>query len=75
MGSSAIGEEDIVNAETLNISHGGLCITTQSPLLQGEFIRLKLQIEDTKIKIPSFAQVKWVRPINGNFELGIEFLV
>jgi Tfp pilus assembly protein PilZ len=75
MGSSAIGKEDTISAKTVNISHGGLCITTQSPLLVSEFIRLKLQVENTKINIPSFAEVRWVRPANGRYEIGVEFLV
>lgn len=75
--SSSTGECKIIDAEIVNISPGGMCISTNRTLSPGQIIRILLQFQDTEIEVPSIVAVMWSRPKEDNIEiceLGLQFL-
>lgn len=66
---------DSINSETLNISNSGVCIVTERDSVPGEILRLNVHLEDSKITLPTFGEVRWANSNHGIYVLGIEFLL
>jgi len=64
------------NGDIANISIGGVCIITNNSVDPGRVAMLNLKVEDTDIKVPPFAEVKWTKPAGykGKYRVGLQFL-
>jgi hypothetical protein len=64
---------------TVNVSSGGLCLLADwSPKL-GEIFRVHLPLSSVEAKMPTLADVRWVRPLpfenSGLVMVGLKFIV
>lgn len=59
----------------LDISQGGLGLTTDYALKEGEVLRLIFPINELDITLPIFAETVWSKPANGHCRAGLRFLV
>lgn len=64
------------NGDIENISTGGACIITNNAVDPGRVAMLNLKLEDTDIKVPLFAEVKWTTPAGykRKYRVGLQFL-
>jgi Tfp pilus assembly protein PilZ len=60
-------------AHCLNISQGGLGITTAFKPREGEILRLSIPIK-REVTLPVFAEVMWITPEGADFRAGMRFL-
>ena len=52
---------DIVPGRIQNISQGGVCILTSSPLEMSSVVRCEILIGDAPVKIATLMQVRWTQ--------------
>ena len=71
---SGRGENMCFSGESLDISGGGLGLTTECVLRKGDVLRLQLPVYDTDITIPVFAEVIWTKPADDRYRTGLRFL-
>jgi Tfp pilus assembly protein PilZ len=60
-------------AHCLDISQGGLGITTAFKPREGEILRLSIPIK-REVTLPVFAEVMWITPEGAHFRAGMRFL-
>ena len=48
-------------ADTQNISEGGLCLITERSLEESQIVKIKLPIPNVVTKTPTLAEVRWVK--------------
>jgi len=70
VGRQAGGEERPPTA--YDISHGGLAFRADRCFGSGEIISLSLPTVEPPFELE--ARVAWCRPVNGDFQVGVEFL-
>ena len=58
----------------IDISQGGLRITSDFIIEQGQVLELSLPVDATDIFSPVFAEVMWSMPERGNISNGLRFL-
>jgi len=58
----------------LDISDGGLGLTSKFALRTGEVLKLSIPLLTSGISVPVFAEVRWVHPISRHFRTGLRFL-
>lgn len=58
----------------VDISQGGLGITSHYDLKEKEILKLHIPIEETQITIPVIAEVIWSKPESSHFRVGLKFL-
>ena len=63
--------------KTLNISKGGFCIRTQTPLSQFQIIRVHIPVPEVKAALPTLAEVCWVEGLKKEkgYSVGLRFLL
>jgi hypothetical protein len=75
---SAIGEDRGENinksGEAINISSGGIGLSTTYALKQGMVLKLYLPAIARSAALPVFSEVVWVRQTGGHVEAGLRFL-
>ncbi len=59
----------------LDISHGGLGLTTEYALKEEDVLKLIFPINELDTTLPVFAETVWSKPANGHFRAGLRFLV
>jgi hypothetical protein len=59
-----------------NLSDGGICLTTDSPLSVKQFLALSIPAPVPGVAIPTLALVRWTRQIRGKgkYAAGLSFL-
>ena len=57
-----------------DISPAGARFWSRCFLAQGEILRLFLELERPRTRIPVVSEVRWSRPVSGGFEVGLRFL-
>ncbi len=69
-------------AEGINISQGGLCIKTKAALGLSQIIRLNLPVNGATQEnatdaamTPTLAECCWIKPQQGQYEVGLRFLL
>lgn len=60
-------------AHCLNISQGGLGITSRFKLREGEILKLSIPFKK-HVALPVFAEVMWMKPEADTFRAGMRFL-
>jgi Tfp pilus assembly protein PilZ len=61
-------------ARGIDISTGGVGLETDDELQKGEVVKLSVPLGMGGTNIPVFAEVRWVKPLNGNYRMGLQFL-
>jgi len=64
-------EEDI---ELVNISAGGMCLETGRRLREGQQQSFRVWMQPPLGAAVVRSVVRWIRPVNGKFRVGVEFL-
>lgn len=59
---------------TINVSQGGLCMVTEHELEESEVIRIDMPLTETFLAAPTLGQVKWVKNVGNNFQVGLAYL-
>jgi len=62
---------------SIDISQGGLCLTTKSKLDKGSILRLEFDLPGNPPEhVEALGRVQWQRPADGEtFQTGVKFLV
>jgi len=63
-----------MSGEAINISSGGIGLSTTCALKQGEVLKLYLPALARSAELPVFSEVVWVRQAGGHVEAGLRFL-
>ena len=58
----------------VDISSCGIGMKTRHSLKEGSVLKFYLPMREWEITIPVFAQVRWTKPINDHFRIGLRFL-
>jgi len=64
-----------LNAESADISLGGIRMTVETNAQIGDIIRVEVILDEKKDIVTTFAEVKWVKGKEAIKEIGIEFLI
>ncbi|HET6464335.1 MAG TPA: PilZ domain-containing protein [Nitrospiria bacterium] len=61
----------------VNVSTGGLCLTTDEALKVGQVLKMALPLPNVEATAPTLAEVRWVQKENptGIFQAGLRFLL
>jgi len=58
----------------VDAGRGGIGLTTDHPLEEGDVIKLELPSALPGLNLPVLAEVVWAMPIHGKFRAGLRFL-
>lgn len=59
----------------VDISSEGMGITTDSTALcEGDVLKLHLSVNDMKVTLPILSEVKWLRRVDDQYKVGLQFL-
>lgn len=72
--NSMEGGVEMLGTEILNVSAGGACIKTSREIKPGRVISLRLEVKDAGIEVPCIAEVRWAKPCNNEYTIGLQFL-
>jgi c-di-GMP-binding flagellar brake protein YcgR len=61
--------------KTTDISLGGIRVYGEMEGMQGDIVRLEIQIEGRAEPITTFAEIKWIKQEKGKTIFGLEFLI
>ncbi len=64
---------DGVQAITVNISGGGLCYRSDTPVEAGEFLAIELTIPEFSSPVVALARATYCEPAGAGSDVGIEF--
>jgi len=64
-----------LDASAVNLSLGGLCLTTPSPLSKGDYVKLELALPGSSQPTRAMAEVVWVSVEGKEYKSGIRFLI
>lgn len=57
-----------------NIQACGVGLISELPLKAGDVLKIYLPVKGTRITLPAFSEVRWVRPKGKLFYAGLQFL-
>lgn len=63
-----------VAGTSVDISSGGLGVTTSGALRKGDVLKLNLAVSDMQVTLPILAEVMWLRQVDGEYRAGLQFL-
>jgi Tfp pilus assembly protein PilZ len=79
--SIILHDSSVMNAylsgEIINISKGGFCISTASPLKRLDVVKVMIPLFDGLPRIPTMAEVRWVKPYGNDentYNVGMRFI-
>jgi hypothetical protein len=58
----------------IDISSGGLGVSTPFPLSEGQIVRLTIPLQNSDIHLPIFSEVVWATDAKGGCRAGLQFL-
>ncbi|MFQ5779901.1 MAG: PilZ domain-containing protein [Nitrospiria bacterium] len=63
--------------KTINISKGGFCFKTETPLTRSQIIQVRMPIPEIKSSLPTLAEVRWIEGAETNdaYTVGLRFLL
>jgi hypothetical protein len=68
--------EHVVEGEIENISSGGLCVLTTSPMEITDVFRTEIGLSAVPISIPLLSDVRWIEKLGEHFfRVGLRFAV
>ncbi len=68
------GENLHKSGEAINISSGGIGLSTTCALKLGEILKVNLPAIARSASLPVFSEVVWVRQVGAHVEAGLRFL-
>ncbi len=70
-------KEKIHAGKTINISSGGFCLKTETPLSQSQIIRVSIPVPKVNATSPTLAEVCWVEGLKKQkgYWVGLRFLL
>ena len=69
------GQIRAVYGTCVDISSVGMGITTDSTALcEGDVLKLHLSVNDMKVTLPILSEVKWLRRVDDQYKIGLQFL-
>jgi hypothetical protein len=63
-----------LRAVGVDINSNGIGVLTEKPINPGGVVKLYLPLGDPKTMIPTFSEVRWTRPTEGNYRMGLHFI-
>lgn len=66
--------QPIRRAQGIDISSGGVGLQVHDELSAGELIQLFVPLDGSAVKIPVFAEVRWVASHEEKYRVGLRFL-
>ena len=67
-------QKRLLEGRIQDISAGGICIVAKRRLKVTQILHCELKIPAVSISVPTLMQVRWIRPGNGQFRIGLQFL-
>ena len=64
-----------LRAVGVDINSNGIGVLTEKPISPGGVVKLYLPLGDPKTMIPTLSEVRWTKPLNGNYRMGLHFIV
>jgi hypothetical protein len=64
-----------LRADGIDINSNGIGILAEKPINPGGVVKLYLPLGDPKTMIPTFSEVRWTRPSEGSYRMGLHFIV
>ena len=64
-----------VRADGVDINSNGIGILTEKPINPGGVVKVVLPLGDPKTMISTFSEVRWARKSEGNYRMGLLFIV
>lgn len=58
----------------VNISSEGMGMITKARLNTCDVLKLHLSISDMNVTLPILTEVKWLRQVDGEYQIGLQFL-
>lgn len=78
LGAADLPETSTVPGRVQNISQGGVCLVTTSPIEASAVLRCEIAINDVPLRVPTLMRVRWTQKYNANpesFISGLESLL
>lgn len=78
LGSTEAPEVETVQGRVQNISQGGVCVVTSSPIETSSVLRCEIAISDVPLRVPTLMRVRWTHKHNAmpeTFISGLESLL
>jgi hypothetical protein len=72
---SAVEAPHTIRGHVQNISAGGLCISSPSPIEVADPFRCEIRGSTLPIGIPTILQVRWAQPESDGYLIGLQFLL
>ena len=78
--SESLSKEFSVSPQTgegdaIDVSEGGLSLFTKDVVEDGQVVRIKLTLPGMSIKTPTLAKVRWSRPYDKGYKVGVRFII
>lgn len=67
-------ENVVIQGLGVDLSDGGMGMTTHHPLKEGEVIRIFFPVTEGQTKVPILTEVMWSRYLAGEYRSGLRFL-
>jgi hypothetical protein len=64
-----------LRADGIDINSNGIGILTEKPINPGGVVKVYLPLGDPKTMIATLSEVRWTRPSEGNYRMGLHFIV
>ncbi len=75
MAANAAEMMHIGRGTAADVSESGLCLLTHDEVLEDQILKISLPLPGVPIQTPTLAIVKWVRPHNDGYKVGMMFVV
>jgi hypothetical protein len=62
-------------ADGVDINSNGIGVLTKKPISPGGVVKLYLPLGDPKTMIATLSEVRWTRKSEGNYRMGLHFIV
>ena len=78
--SESLSEEFSVSpqrgdGDAIDVSEGGLSLLTKDTVEDGQIVRIKLPLPGMSIKTPTLAKVRWSKPHDKGYKVGVSFIL
>ena len=64
-----------LRADGVDINSNGIGILTEKMINPGRVVKVYLPLGDTKTMIATLSEVRWASPLEGNYRMGLHFIV
>ncbi len=61
--------------DAIDVSDGGLSLFTKDAVEDGQIVRIKLPLPGMQVQTPTLAKVRWSKPHDKGYKVGVSFIV